>query len=72
MYDFLKRPLPLLPVMRDAGERALGEDGVHLRSHLALGLQEVLRVPYPNLAVVAHGEQSMTRETNSVGISSFV
>ena len=48
--------------MRDTGERALGEDGVHLRPHLALGLQEVLSVPYPNLAVVAHGEQSMTRD----------
>ena len=47
--------------MRDAGERALGEDGVHLRPHLALGLQEVLRVPYPHLAVVAHGEQSEER-----------
>ena len=48
-----------LPVMCDAGECALGEDGVHLRPHLRLGLQEVLCVPYPNLAVVAHGEQSV-------------
>ena len=49
---------PLVPVMCDACEGALGEDGVHLRTHLALRLEEVLRVPYPNLAVVAHREQS--------------
>ena len=44
--------------MRDTGEGALGEDGVHLRPHHRLGLHEVLRVPYPHLAVVTDGEQS--------------
>ena len=47
--------------MRDACEGALGEDGVHLRPHLALRLKQVLRVPYPDLAVVPHREQSVKK-----------
>ena len=48
-----------LPVMRDTREGPFGEDGVNLRPHLALRLKQVLRVPYPDLAVVPDREQSV-------------
>ena len=62
-YHYVKVPTMYirLPVMRDAGEGPLGEDGVHLRPHLALRLKQVLRVPYPDLAVVPHRQQSEKR-----------